>query len=288
MTRILIFLVICGWIFVPRIGAEEKSYKACVVVVSPSMDRVHADLPERISAQIKSNDILPLMVSASDLSNYSSASDVNKILIGKVDSLKKQTGLPIGLIGIGAFGGVAAMDAANDSSVDFLVLISSIGMDGKEYLADSMLEMFYNGSNYDVLSTIRKNIRRSIENLAAGKDEVSEELKFISEDNAMKRLIEFRIDKSLDKIKCPVILTHLRYDGIVYWYPNLTNIDKVLEKRGAYYKVISPPFVNQYFEKAEMIIPGYISIQYSPDYDPNYDLSVFNDIASLIIETLNN
>lgn len=288
MKRNLIyFLMVVGMIIPTAINAKVAS-KANCVILAPTVNQPHKDLPAKIVDKLADNGINAVLIDALSLSDMATRQEVSDYITGKVDSLKKANHLPTGILSFGPANSVAAMDAAANGGLAFLGLHSALGTDGKDFISDKLCEPSYYMVGGKEATDMRKKIRSAIEGVASPNDvDKSLPIANVLNDKNVKRLMTYDVEKAVGAIKCPVVLSYGLYDGVISWNPNLSNLEKCLQKNNKDYSTLKMPVIDHYLRKAESMLPSFVSVSYSPDYVPQYDLGIVDSLSEAILGMIN-
>lgn len=264
----------------PTLMAQKSN---CLVIMNKP-DSIHSNLPNEISNKFKSNEINPKVIYTNDLENLKTYSEVSNYIQKEINIIKYNNNLPTGIMGIGAIGGSMAMSSASSAdNIDYLILYSSLGKDGKEYLLDLSMNNTYLYPGGEDGKKLRTMLSESMEKLASESELYNNDiLSTVCNDRNLKRLAGFQIDNTIKGIKCPVIITQSQFDTFVDWESNLTNLDKILRKEGKDYNCLILAPVDHNFEKCEAKIPNFVSPSRSKNYIPNYELNIIDMISDSI------
>ena len=273
--------MIVGMIIPTIISA--KSYKVNCIILAPTVDQYHLDLPGKIAEKLAENGINASLINPLSLRDNANRQEVNDYIAGKVDSLKKSNNLPTGILSFGPVNSVVAMDVAAHGGLAFLCLHSALGTDGKDFIIDKLCEPSYYMMGGEDATDMRKEIRSKIADVTSLSDvDKSFPIDDILNDKGMQRLFTYDMEQSVSSIKCPVILSYGLYDGTISWYPNLSNIEKYLQKNNKDYLTLKMPEIDHYLRKTNTILPSFIRGSYSPDYVPQYDLGILDSFSEAI------
>lgn len=207
---------------------------------------------------------------------------MKEYISNKIDSLKGTNDLPTGVLSIGPYNSIIAMEAAADNDLSFLALHSAIGTDGKQYLIDKLCEPSYFMGGKEA-AEIRNEIRSTLENATSLKSlDGTGPLSGLQNNEVIKRFFSFDVEKGVSSIQCPVILSFGYYDGITNWYSNLSNLENLLLKNNKEFSTLQIPEINQFFITSEKTLPAFTSVSYSESYVPRYDLKIIDMISEAI------
>ena len=127
--------------------------------------------------------------------------------VAAFDSIKKDGDYAI--IGTGSLGSAAATICASESSPEFLVLISGVGVDGTDFV-----KRFSMASTFFIEPKMSAKVRRTVQTEIA-RGECGET--FPPE---FKELLAYRPNQFLRRINCPTLCVFGTADAIGDWYAN--------------------------------------------------------------------
>ncbi|TYP76978.1 hypothetical protein BD809_101124 [Aquimarina intermedia] len=195
----------------------------------------------------------------------------------------------IGLIGHSEGGIIAAMVANKRDAVDFIILLASPGLKGKELLlsqSEALLKKSgmsnveiakierINRESYSYVERIkkrnklRKKLKSHLENALKKYNFLYQKPTQISDqqfiDNLVNQMsspwftffVKYNPEKHLKKVKCPVLAINGEHDLQVLPYDNLIAIDKALSRgKNKNYNIKTIPDLNHLFQESETGLP---------------------------------
>jgi alpha-beta hydrolase superfamily lysophospholipase len=219
-----------------------------------------------------------------------------------------------GLSGHSEGGCSTAIIAANREDISFLVLLSTVGINGAdlmygnmEYLANSLskfskkekiLKHFRNEldivEKYDNTDTIKHLIAESIKELYAGNRSFFGKRTF---EDACKSQMEiytpriialcrFKPEKYYSKIKCPVLTVCGKWDNSIDYKIHIDGIKKIFKQYGkTNYKTVLVDSLDHLYCKQTFRPPKFVSESYAPDSKVAKECSV--DVWLMIADWIN-
>lgn len=263
----------------------QSDVSRCVIISSPNVDNGRfSSMIDSIADALSYNGIDPVIVHTSSLSIAQAVADARQ----KMDSMRRHSAADdIAVVGYGVVGGPAAMMlAGSDESVASLVLMSTLGVSGKEHLYASLAEFTYglSGSEAEQGRRLRNAIAQQLGLCDGHAVEADSETarQFLDMADPDGQLAQFDPAKALENVVCPVLVIHGQCDGIVDWKPNVMALERILRHKGCEYEILAFPERNEHYSEAASPIPRFVSLSYSPNFIPEYDMSVFREVARRI------
>lgn len=205
---------------------------------------------------------------------------------------------PIGLIGHSEGGCCSIIEASRNKDINFLVTLSTCGIDGADFCYCQNTLYFSYPNNFPAIarnnivrdiyerSQIVKNLNNSDEIEAALRRQIDESAarsgikyteaqvaKFLKEWTIPRTVafVKYNPETYLSQITCHVLATHGTTDGMVEWKTHLDGIEKAFMKSGkTNYKIITFKDTDHSYQYSPTTVPFFISMN-----NPNASKPVF-------------
>lgn len=251
-----------------------------------------------------------LVASDETVTMYDHADDLHDA-INAIKKDKRFLNNPIGLIGHSEGGSSSIIEASRNKDIDFLVTLSTCGIDGADFcywqstLYFSYPNMFPSNVRNHIVRDIYERIqivrnlndsteidtalRRQINesSVRAGGKYTDEQMKKNVREWTIPRVLAFvkyTPETYLSQITCPVFAGHGMTDGMVEWKTNLDGIEKAFIKSGkSNYKIVAFQDTDHSFQHSQITIPFFVSQSHKKGYKPVFVEKNWDKIVDWLI-----
>lgn len=253
------------------------------------------------STFVEANEMITMFDHADDLHNAFKAIKNDKRFLNN----------PIGLIGHSEGGNSSIIEASRNKDVNFLITLSTCGIDGADfcYWQSTLCFSYPNMYTSNLRNHIVKDIYERIQIIKTLNDSIEidtalrrqmkescvragvEYTEFLIENNLKKwttpriiAFIKYSPEKYLSQISCPVFVAHGMNDGFLEWKTNLDGIEKAFIKSGkSNYRIVAFQDTNHSYQHSQITIPFFISVSHKKGQKPVFVEKNWDMIADWLI-----
>lgn len=256
-------------------------------------------------------------MTAGQVSMFDQADDLNNAFV----ALKKDPRFAtakIGLLGHSEGGNAAAIVTSKNKDISFVVLLSTVGVDGAKFAYyQSTLRFDYVKMSAQQRNWLMYDIRSKIGLVEQYSDTILLKQKMekylcesygdsINKKNAYGKLslqqvydmtipkwinphliavVQYKPELYYSQISCPTLLMYGKMDEMLDWKSNLDGIETIFMKnKKENYEIVALDTINHSYQQCKAYIPSFISVSRPPDWKPQYSERAWNRIANWILK----